>query len=37
MTKSRAVTNVILEGAYFSLAAGAVLFVALLLLTTIHP
>jgi hypothetical protein len=25
------------EAAYFSLAAGAVLFVALLLLTTIHP
>ena len=37
MTKSRAVTNVIVEAAYFSLAAGVVLFVALLLLTTIHP
>jgi hypothetical protein len=37
MTKSRAVANLIVEAAYFSLATGAVLFVALLLLTTIHP
>jgi len=37
MTKSRAATNVVVEAAYFSLTAGAVFFVALLLLTTIHP
>jgi hypothetical protein len=37
MTKSRAVANVIVEAAYFFLATGAVLFVALLWLTTIHP
>jgi hypothetical protein len=37
MTKSSAVTNVIVEAAYFFLATGAVLFVGLLLLTTINP
>jgi hypothetical protein len=37
MTKSHAVANVILEAAYFSLAAGVIVFVSLLLLTTIHP
>jgi hypothetical protein len=37
MTKSRTVANVVVEAAYFSLAAGAVLFVGLLLLTTTHP
>jgi len=37
MTKSRTVGDVIVEAAYFFLAAGAVLFVALLWLTTTHP
>jgi len=37
MTKSHAVANVILEATYFSLAAGTILFVSLLLLTTTHP
>jgi hypothetical protein len=37
MTKSRTVADVVVEAAYFSLAAGAVMFVGLLLLTTIHP
>ena len=37
MTKSHAVANVIVDAAYFSLAAGAILFVSLLLFTTIHP
>jgi hypothetical protein len=37
MTKSHALANVIVEAAYFSLAAGALLFISLLLLTTIHP
>ena len=36
MTKNRTVANVVVEATYFSLATGAVLFVALLLLTTIH-
>ncbi len=37
MTKSRTVADVVVEAAYFFLAVGAVMFVALLLLTTIHP
>jgi hypothetical protein len=37
MTKSRAVTNIVAGAAYSSLTAGVVLFVALLLFTTIHP
>ena len=37
MTKSHAVTNVLIEAAYFSLAVGVIMFVSLLLLTTIHP
>jgi hypothetical protein len=37
MMKSRTVANLVVEATYFFLATGAVLFVALLLLTTIHP
>jgi len=37
MTKSYVPADVIVKTAYFSLAAGALLFVSLLLLTTIHP
>jgi hypothetical protein len=37
MTKGRTVGDVVVGAAYFSLATGAVLFVGLLLLTTIHP
>jgi hypothetical protein len=37
MAKSHTVADVVVEAAYFSLEAGAVLFVGLLVLTTIHP
>jgi hypothetical protein len=37
VTKSYVSADVILKTAYFSLAAMAVLFVSLLLLTTLHP
>ena len=37
MAKSRTVADVVVEAAYFCLAAGAAMFVGLLLLTTIHP
>jgi hypothetical protein len=36
MTKSRTVADVVVEAAYFFLAAGAVLFAGLFFLTTIH-
>jgi hypothetical protein len=37
MAKSSILADVIMKTAYFSLAAGALLFVLLLWLTTIHP
>jgi hypothetical protein len=37
MAKNHTGADVVVEAAYFSLAAGAVLFVGLLVLTTIHP
>jgi hypothetical protein len=37
MAKSSILADVIMKTAYFSLSAGALLFVLLLLLTTIHP
>ena len=37
MTENYVLADVVVKTAYFSLAAGALLFVVMLLLTTIHP